>query len=167
MVKKEPAHKESWYQAKIIKWLKEQYPGAFVWKAQAGPYCRQGIPDICAIIDGHFFGFEVKRPELGRLSKIQEQTIKEINAAGGTTAVVSYPEEVERTIRTYQTVRTAAAAVHADRRLAGEVERLDQLMTSIYAVCGMNALQLQEKFLAGYTLQLPNKEGGDSGAGIP
>lgn len=95
-------HKESFYQAKIIKWLKEQYPGAFVWKAQAGPYCRQGIPDICAIIDGHFFGFEVKRPELGRLSKIQEQTLKEIDAAGGTTAVVSYPEEVERAILIYK-----------------------------------------------------------------
>ena len=91
-------HKESFYQAKIIRWLKEQYPGAFVWKAQAGPYCRQGIPDICAIINGHFFGFEVKRPEVGRLSKIQEQTIKEINAAGGIAAVVSYPEQVEKII---------------------------------------------------------------------
>ena len=77
-----PPHKESFYQAKIIRWLKGQYPDAFVWKAQAGPYCRQGIPDICAIINGHFFGFEVKRPELGRLSKIQEQAIKKINAAG-------------------------------------------------------------------------------------
>ena len=66
-----PPHKESFYQAKIIRWLKGQYPDAFVWKAQAGPYCRQGIPDICAIINGHFFGFEVKRPEVGRLSKIQ------------------------------------------------------------------------------------------------
>ena len=63
-----PPHKESFYQAKIIRWLKEQYPGAFVWKAQAGPYCRQGIPDICAIINGHFFGLEVKRPEVGRTS---------------------------------------------------------------------------------------------------
>ena len=90
--------KESFYQAKIIRWLKEQYPGAFVWKAQAGPYCRQGIPDICAIINGHFFGFEVKRPEVGRLSKIQEQTIKEINAAGGIAAVVSFPEQVEKII---------------------------------------------------------------------
>ena len=89
-----PPHKESFYQAKIIRWLKGQYPDAFVWKAQAGPYCRQGIPDICAIINGHFFGFEVKRPEVGRLSKIQEQTIKEINAAGGIAAVVSYPEQV-------------------------------------------------------------------------
>ena len=93
-----PPHKESFYQAKIIRWLKGQYPDAFVWKAQAGPYCRQGIPDICAIINGHFFGFEVKRPEVGRLSKIQEQTIKEINAAGGIAAVVSYPEQVEKII---------------------------------------------------------------------
>lgn len=92
-------HKESFYQAKIIRWLKETYPDAFIWKAQAGPYCRQGIPDICAIIGGHFFGFEVKRPEIGRLSKIQEQTIKEINAAGGIAAVVSYPEQVERVIQ--------------------------------------------------------------------
>ena len=91
-------HKESFYQAKIIRWLKGQYPDAFVWKAQAGPYCRQGIPDICAIINGHFFGFEVKRPEVGRLSKIQEQTIKEINAAGGIAAVVSFPEQVEKII---------------------------------------------------------------------
>ena len=93
-----PPHKESFYQAKIIRWLKGQYPDAFVWKAQAGPYCRQGIPDICAIINGHFFGFEVKRPEGGRLSKIQEQTIKEINAAGGTADVVSFPEQVEKII---------------------------------------------------------------------
>lgn len=93
-----PPHKESFYQAKIIRWLKGQYPDAFVWKAQAGPYCRQGIPDICAIINGHFFGFEVKRPEVGRLSKIQEQTIKEINAAGGTAAVVSFPEQVQKII---------------------------------------------------------------------
>ena len=93
-----PPHKESFYQAKIIRWLKGQYPDAFVWTAQAGPYCRQGIPDICAIINGHFFGFEVKRPEVGRLSKIQEQTIKEINAAGGTAAVVSFPEQVQKII---------------------------------------------------------------------
>lgn len=98
MTKNAPPHKESFYQAKIIKWLKNTYPNAFVWKAQAGPYCRQGIPDICAIIQGRFFGFEIKRPEFGRLSKIQEQTIKEINAAGGIAAVVSYPEQVERII---------------------------------------------------------------------
>lgn len=98
MTSKTDPHKESYYQSRIIKWLKEQYPDAFVWKAAAGPYSRGGIPDICAIINGHFFGFEVKRPEVGRLSKIQEQTIKEINAAGGTAVVVSHPEQVEKVI---------------------------------------------------------------------
>lgn len=98
-------HKESWYQARIIKWLKEAHPDAFVWKAQAGPYSRQGIPDICAIIDGHFFGFEVKRPEVGRLSKIQEKTIGEINAAGGTAAVVSYPAQAMEVIQKWQATR--------------------------------------------------------------
>lgn len=91
-------HKEGYYQAKIMKWLKEEYPAAFVWKAQAGPYSRQGIPDICVILDGHFFGFEVKRPDNGRLSPIQAQTIKQINSAGGTALVVSYPAQVKEII---------------------------------------------------------------------
>lgn len=91
-------HKESWYQAKIIRWLKETYPHAFVWKAAAGPYSRGGIPDVCMVLDGQFYGFEVKRPEVGRLSKLQEETIKEIRAAGGKVAVVSYPAQVQRFI---------------------------------------------------------------------
>ena len=95
---KAPPHKESYYQTRIIKWLKEQYPDAFIWKAAAGPYSRGGIPDVCMVLDGQFYGFEVKRPEVGRLSKIQEQTIKEINAAGGTAAVVSFPEQVQKII---------------------------------------------------------------------
>lgn len=90
--------KESWYQAKIIKWLKDTYPGAFVWKAAAGPYSRGGIPDICAIIDGKFYGFEVKRPQNGRISPLQEQTIKKIKAAGGIAAVVNFPEDCQRII---------------------------------------------------------------------
>lgn len=94
----EAKHKENYYQAKIIKWLKVTYPDAFVWKAQAGPYSRQGIPDICAIINGHFFGFEIKRPDNGRLSPIQAQTIKQINTAGGTAAVVTYIEQVQEII---------------------------------------------------------------------
>jgi len=96
---KPPPHKESFYQTRIIRWLKDTYPQAFVWKAAAGPYSRGGIPDICMVLNGHFFGFEVKRPEVGRLSKIQEQTIREINAAGGTAAVVSFPEQVQKIIQ--------------------------------------------------------------------
>ena len=97
---KAPPHKESYYRARIIKWLKEQYPDAFIWKAAAGPYSRGGIPDVCMVLDGQFYGFEVKRPEVGRLSKIQEQTIKEIRMAGGKVAVVSFPAQVQRFIET-------------------------------------------------------------------
>ena len=96
-VKTDP-HKESWYQAKIIRFLKSAYPSAFIWKAAAGPYSRGGIPDICMILDGQFYGFEVKRPEVGRLSRLQEETISEIKKAGGKVAVVSFPADVQRII---------------------------------------------------------------------
>lgn len=88
--------KESYYQGKIINYLKESYPGAFVWKASAGAYCRQGIPDVCAIIDGKFYGFEVKRPYIGILSEIQERTIEQIQAAGGIAGVVCFPEDAKK-----------------------------------------------------------------------
>lgn len=92
-----PAHKESYYQANIIKWLKRTYPSAFIWKAAAGPYSQGGIPDVCAIINGRFFGFEVKRPG-GRPSKLQEQAIQRINAAGGFAAVVITPADAQAVI---------------------------------------------------------------------
>lgn len=85
--------KESYYQDKIIKFLKETYPEAFVWKEAAGPYSRQGIPDVSFVKDGQYYGFEVKRPFVGVLSKIQEQTIKRIRAAGGIAEVVTFPED--------------------------------------------------------------------------
>lgn len=91
--------KESYYQDKIIKHIRELIPSAFVWKAAAGAYSRQGIPDVCAVINGRYYGFEVKRPLIGVLSKIQEQTIKQIKQAGGRAYVVTYPDEVTRILR--------------------------------------------------------------------
>jgi len=91
--------KESYYQDKIIKHIKELLPSAFVWKAAAGPYSRQGIPDVCAIVNGRFYGFEVKRPFIGVLSKIQERTIKQIQEAGGKAYVVTYTAEVTRILQ--------------------------------------------------------------------
>lgn len=91
--------KESYYQNKIIKHIKKLIPSAFVWKAAAGPYNRGGIPDICAVIDGQYFGFEVKRPFIGVLSDLQEQTISQIQCAGGKAYVVTYPDEVTEILR--------------------------------------------------------------------
>lgn len=90
--------KESYFQSIILRWLKENYPAAFVWKVQTGPYARQGVPDICAVIDGRFYGFEVKRPYLGRLSRIQQSTMEAIEKAGGKAGVVTWPDDARKLI---------------------------------------------------------------------
>lgn len=153
------AHKESYYQTKILRWLKSTYPAAFIWKAAAGPYSQGGIPDICAIIDGHFYGFEVKRPEGGRLSRLQELTIEKINTAGGTAAVVSYPADCERIIAIQKAAKVAATAIFADSNLARNYERLESTVTSLQVLTGMDLDQLLKKFLAGYELRPPEKGG--------
>lgn len=89
---------EKAYQKKIIDHLKKKYPKAYVWKAAAGPYSRGGVPDIIAVIDCRFYGFEVKRPYFGEASELQKDAIRKINAAGGFAGVVCFPEDVEKII---------------------------------------------------------------------
>ena len=68
--------KEGYYQTKIKEALKKRYPDAFVAKISQGAYSQAGIPDVMFIKDGHYFGFEVKRPVVGIRSKLQEQTAR-------------------------------------------------------------------------------------------
>ena len=96
---------EQCYQNEVIHFIKT-IPGAFVWKATAGPYSRQGIPDVCAIIDGHFFGFEIKRPYIGKATKVQEETIRQINKSGGTAAVISFAEQAKEIIDKWKKTQT-------------------------------------------------------------
>lgn len=91
---REKMPRESYFQRKIIEWIKANVPNAFVWKEAAGPYSRAGIPDVSCIIHGRYYGFEVKRPFIGELSTIQERTIKEIRKAGGRAEVVTSEKEV-------------------------------------------------------------------------
>ena len=56
-----------------------------------------GIPDIIACIGGRFFAFEVKT-ESGRVTKLQEATIRKILAAGGIASVVRSVAEVQAVI---------------------------------------------------------------------
>lgn len=95
---------EQAYQTEVIEYIKT-IPGTFVWKATAGPYSRQGIPDVCAIIEGHFFGFEIKRPYIGTATKIQEQTLRQIREAGGTAAVISFREQAKEVIDKWKEAR--------------------------------------------------------------
>lgn len=85
--------KESYYQDKIKKALKAKYPKAFIKKISQGLYSEAGIPDILMIYEGHYYGFEVKRPVVGVPSKLQEETIRKITAAGGTALFVRWPDE--------------------------------------------------------------------------
>lgn len=91
--------RESYYQDKIIKHLKALLPSAFVWKQAQGAYSRRGIPDVSAIINGRYYGFEIKRPLIGELKPIQEQAIKKIRRAGGRAYVVSYVSEVTEILK--------------------------------------------------------------------
>lgn len=94
--------KEPYYQKKILKGLKEKYPEAFVVKIAQGAYSQGGLPDILVILDGHYFGFEVKRPLIGEASKLQEMTMARIRAAGGTAEVVSWTEEAIQAIERWR-----------------------------------------------------------------
>lgn len=93
---------EGYYQSKIKEALKKKYPDAFVVKISQGAYSEAGIPDILMIKDGHYFGFEVKRPVVGIRSKLQEETVRRIHAAGGTAAFVRWPEEAIREVEEYE-----------------------------------------------------------------
>ena len=91
--------KESYYQTKIIKYLRANYPQALIWKAAAGAYSYCGIPDICMVYGGRYFGFEVKRPFVGKISPIQLQMIRKIREAGGIAGIVTSIEEVKELIQ--------------------------------------------------------------------
>lgn len=88
--------KESYFQRKIMDWIDANVKRSIVWKEAAGPYSRQGIPDITCIVNGRYYGFEVKRPFIGILSKIQERTIKAIREAGGRAYVVTSVQEAAK-----------------------------------------------------------------------
>lgn len=93
--------KESYYQERIKKALKAKYPEAFIVKISQSLYSQAGIPDILMIHNGHYFGFEVKRPVVGIPSKLQEETIRKITAAGGTALFVRWPEEAIQAVDQY------------------------------------------------------------------
>lgn len=79
---------------KIKRYLKT-VPDCFFWKEHGGQYGTAGIPDIIACIRGRFFAFEIKTPK-GKVTKLQEATIRKINEAGGTAVVVRSAEDVKR-----------------------------------------------------------------------
>ena len=79
----------------IIKFLRT-LPRSFVYKVHGGRFQRAGLPDIyftCDRLDGQSFWFEVKT-STGRLTRLQEQTIEDLDRAGCVVAVVRSVDDV-------------------------------------------------------------------------
>lgn len=101
MRRKIPA--ESYYQRNIKIYLEQRYrEEIYVRKVTQGPYSEGGIADLMVVIKGKYIGLEVKRPVVGKPSKLQLENKRLVEAAGGIYAIVSWPEEaanvVERVI---------------------------------------------------------------------
>ena len=99
--------KESFYQTKVKEGLKKAFPDAFVVKVSLGNYAEAGIPDLLCIWQGHYFGFEIKRPIFGEASPLQAAIMKKIRAAGGTAEIVSWPEEAIKIMEDYKNGKKA------------------------------------------------------------
>lgn len=84
--------KESQFQAKVIKFLKE-LPNTWYVKIWGGGFMKSGIPDILCCINGKFVALELKR-EGGIASELQKRNVRLINESNGI-ALILYPRDFE------------------------------------------------------------------------
>ncbi|WP_338998297.1 VRR-NUC domain-containing protein [Fusobacterium animalis] len=75
----------------IKKWLEENNHWYF--KVHGGPFQKVGVPDIVACIKGKFVAIEVKRPNGGVVSKLQQVQMEQIKACGGVVGVARSLDE--------------------------------------------------------------------------
>ena len=80
----------------IRKYLKT-VDGVFFWKEHGGQYGTAGIPDIICCYRGRFVALEAKT-DTGKVTKLQEITLRQITEAGGIAAVVRSVDDVKRII---------------------------------------------------------------------
>lgn len=85
--------KESAFQRKVIKFLKEQ--GCYVIKYWGGgKFTTAGVPDLLVCCNGRFIGIELKA-ENGKASELQLWHLKQINKSGGMSYLL-YPKDFEK-----------------------------------------------------------------------
>lgn len=71
----------------IDRWIKQNLPGAYVYKPRGGPYGVAGTPDYFICWCGVFIGIEAKAP--GQNPRpLQQAALRRIQDAGGIAAVV-------------------------------------------------------------------------------
>lgn len=94
-------------EGKIKRKLDKMFAECKVWSysPQAGPFGRAGVPDRIAIVDGLFLGVECKADATKKPTRLQQNCMKQIEAAGGKCFVVyddATIEEVRDFINAYR-----------------------------------------------------------------
>lgn len=87
---------ESVLTRKVVHMIHKDFPDVWYWKI--ADRWRSGIPDLLLIRDGRYLWIELKI-ESGKLSKIQEYTIKKLKEAGCDVAVCKSVLEVKNLIK--------------------------------------------------------------------
>ncbi len=82
----------------ILKYL-NSLPKTWAYKTHGGRFSRTGLPDIVCCLNGHFFAFEVKRPDGGETTKLQDFTLRKISEAGGKSYVVTSVKQVREIVK--------------------------------------------------------------------
>ena len=75
----------------IKKWLEKH--NYWYFKVHGGAFQKVGVPDIIACINGKFVAIEVKRPNGGVVSKLQQMQMKKIKENGGVVGVARSLDE--------------------------------------------------------------------------
>ena len=97
----------------VRKFMRQHFPGHFYYSPMGGAFGKSGMPDHLYLWEGILIGIEVKADK-GKLSALQEETLKQMAAQGALCAVV-YGKDEEKMLR----IKTAILNEHTKR--AGNV----------------------------------------------
>lgn len=79
---------------KIIKRLKENFPGVIVVKLHGGGYQKAGLPDIVVMYQGITLWIEIKNPK-SDTTKLQQKFLLRIIEQRGHAGIARSPDEAE------------------------------------------------------------------------
>lgn len=86
---------------KIKTQLEKTYGGMWV-KIGAGPFQVAGLPDLIGLVNGVFFGLEIKLPGKEKtLTKIQKRWLRLINLNGGIGRMITTVDKAKALVKKY------------------------------------------------------------------
>ena len=93
----------------VRKFMREHFPGHFYYSPMGGAFGKAGMPDHLYLWNGILICIEIKA-EKGKLSTLQEETLKQMAAQGAICAVV-YGKDEAKMLR----IKAATLNEHAKR----------------------------------------------------